>query len=194
MEGRYWLQLEWRALAAALGATGRARDAAIRDALAFRSRRRAVAGAAEAERALEINERLPQYTATVVVNETPKEAAAHAIEQLEAAPRQETLVRTFPYPSGAAYDVLLDAYAPGWTRRIRSTDDLGAMLAAAADLSPAADVENAALRYGGPELLAAEERRDEERQTRIAELRRRLVDGPCSCFLTGGRTRSSRPA
>jgi len=38
LEGRLWLQLEWRALAAALVEQGPAQIAAIRDALAFRTR------------------------------------------------------------------------------------------------------------------------------------------------------------
>ena len=39
LEGRYWLRLEWRALARALGASGAARTSAIADALAFRAAR-----------------------------------------------------------------------------------------------------------------------------------------------------------
>src|SRR5688500_18118778 len=39
LEGRYWMRLEWRALARALGASGAARTSAIADALAFRAAR-----------------------------------------------------------------------------------------------------------------------------------------------------------
>jgi hypothetical protein len=59
VEGRYWLQMEWRALAEAVGHTGPERIAAVRDALAFRlARRRAFPDAAENERRLEITEGL----------------------------------------------------------------------------------------------------------------------------------------
>ena len=67
--------------------------------------------------------------------------------QLEQAPRYETFVRTYAYPTGAAYGVLLDAFAPGWTRRIRGTDALGDLLLAAAQIRPADDPDAAAARY-----------------------------------------------
>src|SRR6185295_18259354 len=80
VDGRYWLRLEWRALARALGEAGEPRAQAIRDALAFRQARRALyPGAAERERAAEIGEGLAQYTATVVAAATAAEANASAL-------------------------------------------------------------------------------------------------------------------
>ncbi len=38
--GRYWMQLEWKALSRVLGSSGETRLAAVRDALAFRATRR----------------------------------------------------------------------------------------------------------------------------------------------------------
>jgi hypothetical protein len=189
LDGRYWLQLEWRALAAALRASSAVRLAAIRDALAFRAeRRRLVAGAAEAERVIEINEGLAQYTGTVVAAGTADAARADAIAQLEEAPKSATFVRTFAYPSGAAYGVLLDGYSTGWTRRIKASDDLGLMLTMAAKAAPANDVSAAAARYGGAELRAIEKARDDQQQARIAELRKKFVDGPVlvAPFASGG--------
>lgn len=178
-EGRYWLQLEWRALARALGATGPAREAAVRDALAFRSRRRALfTGSAENERREEIREGLAQYTATVVAAASPADARADAVEQLTQAPRNETLVRTFAYASGAAYGLLLDAWFPGWTRRVRAGDDLGELLMASAGLRPSDDPERAAARYDGLALWASEQSRDSAQRALVLELRRRFVDGP----------------
>jgi len=179
LDGRYWLQLEWRALAAALRGSSEARLAAMRDALAFRRQRRAlVASAAESERTIEINEGLAQYTGTVVAADSPDAARADAIAQLDAASRQATFVRTFAYPLGAAYGLLLDVYSPGWTRRIKASDDLGQMLAAAANVAATANASAAAARYGGAELRAAERVRDEQQQARIAELRDKFVNGP----------------
>jgi hypothetical protein len=180
VEGRYWLQLEWRALARALGTTAAARDSAVRDALGFRQKRREqFPGSAENERTLEINEGLAQYTGTVAAFATPAEAVADAIKQLDAAPKvNETLVRTFPYPSGAAYGLLLDAWSEGWPRRIKATDDIGQMLMTASRLQPTTDVNAAANRYDGPALHVAEEARAKERAARIADLRKRFVDGP----------------
>src|SRR5262249_17644049 len=67
LEGRYWMQLEWKALSRALSSSGETRRAAIADALAFRAARRdRFSGAAESERRYEINEGLAHYTGTVV--------------------------------------------------------------------------------------------------------------------------------
>ena len=203
LDGRYWLQLEWRALAEALGASGPARLQAIADALAFRAARHGRFGpAATNERVLEINEGLAQYTGTVVSAGTSDAAVASAIAQLRAAPREQTFVRTFAYASGAAYGVLLDAYAPGWTRRLTPSDDLAQLLATAAGVSgtgtasAAGDADVAARRYDGAALRSAEERLEAERQARLADYRRRFVDGPVliiprpgsASFVTNGLT------
>ena len=60
LEGRVWMQLEWRALRRAVESGGSDRAAAVADALAFRSeRRRLFPGAAENERVEFFRERLP---------------------------------------------------------------------------------------------------------------------------------------
>lgn len=187
LEGRFWMQLEWRALARALAASGAARDTALRDALAFRAaRRKHFSSAAENEQLLEINEGLAQYTGTAAAFPSPADAAVDAIQQLEHAAKEPSFVRTFAYASGAAYGLLLDAAAPGWTRSVKPASDLGQLLAAARQLAPSPDADAAAARYGGPELRAAEEKLDAERKLRIAELRRRFVDGPVLTIPAGG--------
>jgi hypothetical protein len=179
LNGRYWMQLEWRALAKALGASGEARLSAVHDALLFRAERRAqFQGAAENERLLEINEGLAQYTGSAAAAASTEDAIADVIEQLKTAERTETFVRTFAYPSGAAYGLLLDAWSPGWTRRVKSTDDLGEMVEGAAKATPATNARTAAARYDAAALLASEERREAGRQKRLAELRQRFIDGP----------------
>lgn len=177
--GRYWLQLEWRALARALASSGAERREAVRDALAFRrARRDRFPGAAEPERIAEINEGLAQYTATVVAAPSREEAVADAGRQLLEAPEDPSFVRTFGYPGGTAWGLLLDDYAPGWRREITTADDLGELVATAAALEPAEDPEAAALAYGGEALLRAEEEREAEREARVARLRERFVEGP----------------
>jgi hypothetical protein len=180
LEGRYWTQLEWRALARALGTSESDRLVAVQEALAFRSTRRALfAGAAENERADEIREGLAQYTGTVVSTSSRAEAIADAIRQLADAQEAPTFVRTFGYASGAAYGILLDGWSPGWTRRLKPTDDLGQLVADAARIQPlTGGVDAVAARYGGAELMAKEEAREAERKVRIAGLRRRFVEGP----------------
>jgi hypothetical protein len=193
-DGRYWMQLEWRALAKALGSLGRVRLTALQDALAFRqARRNEFPGAAENERLLEMNEGLAQYTGTMASVTSSAAAAADAIDQLRRAPSNETFVRTFAYPLGAAYGVMLETWSPGWTHRAKPTDDLGQLVMAAARAQPTADPEAAATRYGGPEIRIAETQHEAERQARIADLRRRFVDGPV-VTTPGIRTSSSASA
>jgi hypothetical protein len=178
-EGRYWMQLEWKALSRALDSSGETRLAAVRDALAFRAARRGrFPGAAENERTVEINEGLAQYTATVVVAKSRSDAAHNAIAELAKAPTEPTFVRQFAYPTGAAYGILLDELAPGWTHRIKGGDDLGKLVEPFAGVRPAHDVEAAAVSYGGPEIRGREAQRDVEHKARVAELRRRFVEGP----------------
>jgi hypothetical protein len=74
--------------------------------------------------------------------------------------------------------VLLDDLLPGWRRQVRGTSDLGDLLASATNRLPTADVAVAAAHYDGAALRTAEEARDRAQQVRVAELRRRFVDGP----------------
>jgi hypothetical protein len=184
-EGRSWMVLEWRALALALQSSGTRRDAAVRDALAFRAARRGLsASAGESERIVEINEGLAQYTGTRLASPTWAEAAADAVEQLARAESNESFVRTFAYPSGAAYGLLLEAEAPGWTRRISARDDLGELIGEAMDASPS-DPNAASQRYGGEDVRAAEDLRGVRRLARITKLRQRFVEGPVLVFPRG---------
>jgi hypothetical protein len=190
-DGRYWLRLEWRALARALRESGAPRELAVRDALAFRQARRALYPTrVEGERAQEITEGLAAYTGTVLAAESAADATAGALDLLATAEAGESFVRTFAYISGPAYGLLLDASSPGWTRRVRGTDDLAALVMRALAVEPAGDAAASAARYGGAEIRASEMRRDEERQARLAELRRRFVDGPVLVIPIGGGTAS----
>ncbi|MEO7192571.1 MAG: hypothetical protein ABI051_16080 [Vicinamibacterales bacterium] len=187
VDGRYWLRLEWRALARALRESGDLRTQAVREALAFSQARHArYPDKVESERALYITEGLASYTQTVLAAPSPADAIARVLELLAAAEDGETFVRTFTYTSGPAYGLLLDAASPGWPRTVRGTDDPPAMLMRALGVEPAADAAAAAARYGGTELRAAEQQREQQRQVRIAELRRQFVDGPVFVMPCGG--------
>jgi hypothetical protein len=191
-DGRYWLRLEWRALGQALRESGEQRIAALRDALAFRRARHALfPGVADNERGSEITEGLASYTGTVLASPSTAGAVASALERLAGAESGESFVRTFAYTTGPAYGLLLDASSPGWTRRIRGTDDLASLVANAFAVQPASDASSAAARYGGPELLAAERQREQQREPRLAELRRQFVDGPVLVIRGGGGGMSS---
>ena len=197
LDGRYWLQLEWRALAASLDASGTARSAALADALAFRAARLdRFPDAAENERRLVINEGLAEYTGTVAWASSRSDAAHAAQERARIQAQQATYVRTFAYASGAMYGVLLDDASPGWTRTLTPKDDLALLLMSSSRTQPSRDVDGAAARYDGPALRRAEEKRDADQQVRIADERHRFAEGPVlvvpagrnASFLTAGIT------
>jgi hypothetical protein len=186
-DGRYWIRLEWRALARALRESGAARAQAVSDALAFRQARHArFPNSAETERAVDINEGLASYTGTVLAAPSHDAAIARGIDLLVEGEKGDSFVRTFPYTYGPAYGLLLDAASPGWPRRVRASDDLSVVLMRALGVQPAADVAAAVARYGGAEIRAAEDQREQQRQARIAELRQRFVDGPVLVMPGGG--------
>jgi len=187
VDGRYWLRLEWRALARALRESGEKRAQAVREALAFRQARHAGnPDRSESERGWDINEGVASYVQTVLAAPSGADAVARALELLSGAEEGESFVRTFPYTSGPAYGLLLDAASPGWPRKLRASDDLAVLLARALAVQPVADAAAAAAGYGGAEVRAAEERRDRQRQGRISELRQRFVDGPVFVMPGGG--------
>ena len=187
VDGRYWLRLEWHALARALRESGESRTLAVREALAFRQARRTrFPDKVETERALDINEGLASYTGIVLAAQSEADAITSALAELAGQESGESYVRTAAYASGPAYGLLLDGASPGWTRQVRASDDLATLLMRALGVEPVADHAAAAERYGGAELRVAEEQREQQRQARIAELRRRFVDGPVLVMPGGG--------
>ena len=152
---------------------------ALADALAFRhERRRRFPGAAEEERREEIREGLASYTGVAVWANSPADAHRAAAAELAGGELQSSFVGNFEAASGPAYGVLLDDLLPGWRRQVRGTSDLGDLLASATNRPPTTDLAVAATRYDGAALRTAEEARDRAQQVRVAELRRRFIDGP----------------
>jgi len=183
LEGRVWIQLEWRALRRAVESIGRDRAEAIADALAFRrERRRLFPGAADHERRDEIREGLASYTGIAAWANSAADAHRAAASALAGLAGSESppppLVGNFEAASGPGYGVLLDDLMSGWRRQVRGTSDLGDMLASATNRPPTTDLAAAAARYDGVALRTAEEARDRAQQVRVTELRGRFVDGP----------------
>lgn len=175
-DGRTWLQLEWRALAAAL--TAKADDAckaAIADALAFRRARWAAsADAAASEVALELGEGLAEYTGVKVGARDP---VAAAVRDLAAHVDDPSFVRSFAYATGPAYGLLLDRFAPGWRGQLAGAPSLADALAQAVQVT-VPDAGAAMSRYGGAGLRKAEDARGAERAARQARFQRAFVEGP----------------
>ena len=198
-DGRAWMRLELRALAAALRTSGRARTRAITDALAFRAARYAIAtlDERERERALDINEGLPEYSAWAIMR-SPR---ADLIASLDsAAARVPSLVRAFPYYTGPAYGTLLDDYTRGaWRREVKMLPDLQRVTVAAIR-TPVAPMVALALshrvlsdsekrevnaiaqadgaRYGAAAIVAEERARWEIRSQQLAQYRKLFIEGP----------------
>ena len=182
MEGRLWLQLEWRALKKAMQG-GSGHQHAVQDALTFRAyRRQLFADAAQEERALELNEGLAEYTGVKLASASIQDEVKSAILRIDHAIDRPSFVRSFAYVSGPAYGILLDEAAGDWRKNLKQEVDLGNILAKAIALELPGDVKAAALKgaqyYGGDELRAAEQAREDRRQKALAGYRARLVDGP----------------
>jgi hypothetical protein len=180
VEGRLWLQLEWRALAAALVETGAAQTQAIRDALLFRAHRRALfPGSREIEDGLEIAEGIPEYTGTVLGEPDLASARWRAIGRLSDPDQTGTFVRFFPYISGPPYGMLLDERRPGWRANLNERSDLGDLLASTLHGDVAASsAEGRAAVYGAAALRISEADRAAKTDAEKARWRALLVDGP----------------
>jgi len=166
LDGRYLLQLEWRALAQAVGAESeRVARAGAEDALRFRNERRQLyPGASDSESALELDAGLAQYTGVMLGNATPQARTAAVLRGLEQHARDPSFARTFAEATGPAYGLLLDRFAAGWQRRLASGAEPDALLLAALKLDRGAEsasqLGRRASRYGGDDLLRTEIARD----------------------------------
>ncbi len=161
------MRLEWRALARALAT----RDArAVADALAFRAQR-----FTDEERQLEMNEGLAEYTGWAMAVPHAGERIPSLLRKLANAEQSETFSRAFAYTSGPAYGTLLELKNPRWTRSVKATDDLGALVRRAWNIR---GTELHASEYGGETVRAEEEARATKKRELAAKLRARFVDGP----------------
>jgi len=183
MEGRLWLQLEWRALWRALARTGIERRNAIEDALIFRARRRQLfPSAAQSESQLEMNEGLAEYTGYKLRGTTDGVTIDFVARLLASSESLPTFVRSFAYASGPAYGFLLDSARPAWRKNLKPSDDLGVILAKALAIKLPVTLEPEAVRrstkYDGEALRVIEAERETARRERLASYRARFIDGP----------------
>ena len=182
LNGRIWIQLEWRALERALRATGPARKTAIADALLFRYYRRSLfPDSANNENALELNEGLAEYTGVKLSSADVQETAVRANLILRQARNNPTFARSFAYISGPAYGTLLDLSGRPWRAGLKSSSDLGVLLqqrsAIRVHVSESA-ARAAVSRYEGNEIIAIETEQEQKRKQQIADVRKKFWDGP----------------
>lgn len=184
LDGRYTLQLELRALTRALrAASDEERRSAATDAILFRSERyRLFPNAAAQEQAMEWNEGLAEFTGIRVGNLTPEQRIDETLGDISRLGNASTFVRSFPYATGPAYGLLLDRYAPGWHRALKTGDSFDTLLAAALHYRIPADLHRAneqqAALYDGATLRAKELEIDQKRRQILAQNRVKFVDGP----------------
>jgi hypothetical protein len=181
-DGRYLLQLEWRALARALQAHSRDdKVSAVKDALAFRQERyRRFPEAAAMEANLEVGEGVPEYTGVKLGLTNDRDRFAFALFDLKRFVDAPTFVRSFAYATGPAYGLLLDEVDTHWRDKLRAGGRLDELLATALSIPDAVSSEpdQLAARYDDGALRASEQQRDAKRRARLAEFKSRLVDGP----------------
>lgn len=192
VEGRVWMQLEWRALREALLGEGEGKEAAAADALLFRAVRQwGNATAAREERALEMNEGMAEYTGVKLRGTGDEETRKYMAQRLKDAEKQESFSRSFAYEMGPAYGLLLDATGTRWRAGLTSETDLGGLLAKAMEIELDGDLraitQQRVGRYDGAALRAAEEERAKERARAIGELRAKFVDGPVLVMQPGAK-------
>jgi hypothetical protein len=183
-DGRYYLQLEWRALARALNAhSDKDRREAAAHAILFRFERYSLFPDAPAqEQALELNEGLAEYTGVRIGNPTPEEQVKAALHDLSSHKDDSTFVRSFAYATGPAYGLLLDRYASAWHQQLKGGDGFGVLLRSALHVPLPANLqqvaEQRAAQYDGLAVRVAEQEREAKRQQVLARYRAEFLHGP----------------
>ena len=182
LDGRIWIQMEWRALERALRQTGTARQAAIADALLFRNYRRSLfPDSSNNENALELNEGLAEYTGVKLSSTDLQETVVRANLILRQARNNPTFARSFAYISGPAYGALLDLSGKPWRATAKPSSDLGVLLQQryGIRLSVSEATARAALsRYEGEEIVTIETQQEQKRKQQITEARKKFLEKP----------------
>jgi len=184
LDGRYLLQLEWRALKTALTTRDeRQQESSIEDALLFRRRRHQIfPDSAESESALELIEGTAEYTGVKLAMDDEEAQLKYAVRLINRESTSSAYSRVFAYASGPAYGLLLDQYASNWRKLVVNgygmAEIMESRLLWKAPPDLAAAVAARAAFYDGPALRAQEEARETQREHRFGKLRTLLVDGP----------------
>ncbi|MFN2604121.1 MAG: hypothetical protein ABR582_15385 [Gemmatimonadaceae bacterium] len=189
-EGRIWTRLEWRALVEALLRSGEERKRALSDAMTFRARREQLSpNAADDERALELNEGLAEYTG-YALSGLPHSALYDRIAvNLAQSEQQENFARAFPYVSGPAYALLLDATGQTWRKKLNERSNIAELAAKAYGVTnvDVTTAETRSARYSPARMIAEERARETRRVETEKRLRAKFVDGPAVTIIPGSK-------
>lgn len=181
-DGRIWLQLEWRALEAALEELGDERKQALEDALLFRSYRQSLfPKGSEEERELDLNEGLAEYTGMKLSTRSVSEMRTIAAFGLRQARGRQNLARSFAYVSGPAYGALLDSTGRNWRAGLKSDANFESLVKKAYALHTVrvseAEAQRRGRTYRGDYVIATETERETTRRDQIAKYRAKFVEG-----------------
>ena len=186
LEGRYLMELEWRALAVALQApsAGDRRISIADDILFRRERYRLFPNAAVNEMALEASEGIAEYTGVRLGLQTPEERTRYALRDLSTWAQVPSFVRSFAYATGPSYGLLLDQADPHWLKSFvatQKTERFDQRLSIALHIPDPdfAQLHARAAVYDVDGTLRAHEvAREEEKRAQLAEFKGKLIDGP----------------
>jgi len=176
--GRTLMRLEMRALSTAMRSRGAARRRAAQDALTLRRTRLTEFPAAGAQEAsLDRNEGLASYTGVRLgAGNGADMFAARTLDQYD---NHTALARSYAYATGPAYGLLLDEYRRTWRQELGAFAPADLLSTAIrAQLVDSQELRRIEARYGGDAIAAEERARVQTQRLRIADLRRRFVDGP----------------
>lgn len=191
LNGRLWLRLEMRALAEALVQSGEKRKTATHDALLFRHLRIKLCGdqAGQSERQLELNEGLAEYTGYKLCGLPDAALPSRVAARLDQEQSSDSFSRSFCYATGPAYGLLLDDAMPNWRKSALKGRPLDELLFEATKPALPSDLEAAAKgvanKYDGDRVITDETARDAAHQQRVADFKKKFVDGPILYFPPG---------
>lgn len=181
LDGRVWLRLEMRALAAALEAAENERLKHLLAAVMFRSRRYEWLPSARAhETALEWNEGLAEYTGIRLGESQPIVAAVNQLRRFD---QYGSLVRSFAYATGPGWGLLLDSCRPGWRQDLHGGSNFLDLAQSCLQSSTAPDALESLMRAHGHDQVVAEERELEQTRLRARTTALQRLQAPGSIVL-----------
>ncbi len=182
MDARIYLKLEWEALHKALDSSGKEKEKAIADALAFRITRRNKYHSAIDENKFEIQEGMAEYTSERLVYSTDdsmRQILQSDWERYLDEKRTQTFIRSFGYHSGVLYGLLLDECSKDWRKSIKYDSDLGEMLRYEYNINLSdLSVEKSKNGYHFDEIYQYEYKRNQEREKITSQYSDKFIRGP----------------
>lgn len=179
-QGRLLLRLELEALDKALDGPERSKH--MQNALFFREKRQKTQEIKNAENALELNEGLAEYTATMLSGRNSDEMKSHLRQSKTVFLSNPTFVRSFAYQTVPFYGYLLSLNHPNWHKEIKANTHLTDFFIKAfqTDIDMDRSLKEVDKQYGyGYQRIENEEmEREKMRLEKIAKLKHKFVEGP----------------